>query len=109
MCPNIADHHHIIQCKSLPTSNHWNDSLEEFHSQLQQMHTPTKTIEAIKSLLVRYRSGIPLSTVVRDQTLADAMHKQQQLSPCCFIEGLLVHEWRDHVATFLPPKQSNHR
>ena len=107
--PHTEDHHHILQCQSPTVTNLWNENLEEFGNQLQQMHAPEETISAMISLLNAYRTNTIKPIIVQDPTPARAVAKQQQLGPHCFIEGLLVDEWREHVSSFLPACQSKHR
>ena len=109
MCPHTEDHHHIIQCQSLLVDNLWYDNIDQYKSQLRQMQAPDETIQAMVSLLNRYRMNDTQPIDVLNPTLATAVVKQLQLGPNCFIEGLLVHEWEDHISTFLPPKRCKHK
>ena len=70
------------------------------------MQTPQETIDAVMSLIVEYRYETQPIETEREPTLSLAMTKQRELPPNCFLEGILVLEWRDHINTFLPPKQN---
>ena len=73
------------------------------------MQAPDETIQAMVSLLNRYRMKDTQPIDVLNPTLAPAVIKQLQLGPNCFIEGLLVNKWEDHISTFIPSKQCKHK
>ena len=106
MCTQVEDHHHIIQCQSLVVTNLWSEKLDQYKDQLRQMRTPEETIQAMSKLLNDYRTMNTSPSDMTDPTLEIAVIKQRQLGPNCFIEGLLVDEWKDHVSTFLTPRQN---
>ena len=105
-CPDVEDHHHIVQCQSTIAKTEWEDGIADFRNKLIHLQTPKTTVDAILSLLLQYRNREQAIIPTHDDNLNNVIRQQNQLSPSCFIEGILVLEWKRYVATFLPPKQS---
>ena len=109
MCTQVEDHHHVVQCQSQIVTNLWSDKIKQYDMHLMQMNAPNETIWAMTNLLTKYRTKDISTLETTNPTLMVVVTKQQQLGPNCFKEGLLADEWKDHVSTFLPPRQSKHK
>ena len=60
---------------------------------------------AITQLMSNYRNKTSTSLMTGDELLHNIYNKQQTLGSRLFMEGLLVHEWKGYVSTFLPPSK----
>ena len=105
MCTAVEDHHHITQCKSQVVSNLWSEQIEQYETQLMKMGAPYDTSQAMIQLINEYRGTMATRLEFDEPTLQAAVTKQRRLGSNCFIEGLLVEEWKAHIVTFLTPKQ----
>ena len=106
MCEVEENHHHIVRCQSAAAQTTWQELMNSFVIKLAKLKTPHTTIQHIVLGVTSCRWDIVVPITATEPTLQQALEKQTQVGWALFLDGLLVHEWEQHVKTFLNPLQN---